>query len=450
MVLVMSMILGFVVIALSEYVVVGLRYGNVVEERADRLAAADGGLRYGVERLTLQTYAGCISGLGSSGYTIDFPGQVNGTDVDVTCQKVNNGISDIQGWAVVVTGEGVPAGTPELLSQSGGGLMKLLGGPVYVNNPGETDLKSPVTVEDGDIWYTAPTGSCGDPAPSLESDLHFSPAFRGLICTEADWDDLFTAPPQNVPSNTPATAYMDGSCKVFSPGKYTSMPSLSSQNYFLAGEYYFENFRFEPSNATVIAGWADFDQFGDQQFLSAPACANAIAVDRSSGSLPGATFYLGGTASVRIGNKGSLEILRRLQGNSVVSIQAVETSALAPAVIPSSLTYTSDIISTTNGNNQDMVFHGLIWAPESTLRFGTVTNSANGQLLGGAVLAQIHLKASASASGFIIRVEPSPTAFSLMLESTATLNGNSTTMRAIVQVNDVGITATNSWRVKED
>lgn len=447
--------LGLVVVAISSYVFTGLRFGTIVEERADRLAAADGGLRYGIERLTLQSYAGCISGLGDSGYTIDFPGQVNGTDVEVTCQKVNNAMSTIQGWAIVVTGEGVPVGSPELLSQAGGGLMKLLGGPVYVSNPSETLLKAPVTVEDGDIWYTAPTGSsCADPAPTIDTaNLKFTPKFRGLICAEQPWDELFTEPVQSVPTYAPADPTTSGTCKVFHPGKYTSMPTLASQNYFMSGEYYFENFTFKPEatdaqpKVTVIAGWANADQYGDQQFLPAPDCEYAAAADQASGSASGATIYLGGTARIDIGNKGALEIMRRLQGNSLVSVHALETNGAG--YLRSSLTYADDIMTTANGTNHDMAIHGLIWAPRSSLTFGTVTNSANGQLLGGAVFAQINLKASASASGFIIRVEPSPIAFSLMLESTATLNGRSTTMRAIVQVNDVGVTATNSWRVTD-
>ena len=93
--------------------------------------------------------------------------------------------------------------------------------------------------------------------------------------------------------------------------------------------------------------------------------------------------------------------------------------------------------------------HGLIWAPKAQLEFGNVTNSANGQLLGGAVVSRIVLQASASVSAFIIRVETSPIAFELRLDSTATLNGLSTTMTAVVQVDDQGTTAVRSLRVRE-
>ena len=59
------------------------------------------------------------------------------------------------------------------------------------------------------------------------------------------------------------------------------------------------------------------------------------------------------------------------------------------------------------------------------------------------------LQSSASASAFIIRVEGSPIAFELRIDSTATLNNQSTTMTAVVQVDDQGTTAVRSLRVRE-
>jgi Tfp pilus assembly protein PilX len=58
MVLVMSVVVSLVIVALAGYVSTNLRYGDVVEERADRLAAADGGLRFAVERLQTATKNG--------------------------------------------------------------------------------------------------------------------------------------------------------------------------------------------------------------------------------------------------------------------------------------------------------------------------------------------------------------------------------------------------------
>ncbi|MDW3215411.1 MAG: hypothetical protein R8G01_15525 [Ilumatobacteraceae bacterium] len=454
LVLVMAVVISVVVMSLASYVTTSLRYGTVVEERADRLAAADGGLRYAIERLGNSAYAGCLSNLGTSGFSIDFPVQVNGADVEVTCTKGSNGIGDIKAWAIVVTGQGVPNGQWMWRSQSGGGKTKLLGGPVWITDPGRSDLKSPVEVEDGDIWYYRP--DCENPSPplSLESNLTFTPAYRGTICVESTWDQVYTEPAVGAfpgagdIANTNPAPTMNGTCTVFSPGRYTVMPALGPNTYFKSGNYYFHNVTLDVTNSVVTAGWPDFDRYGDQQFIANEPCDGAVSDDSSTvGSTPGATFYLGGSSKIEIGNKGSLEILRRLQGDSLVSVHAITSSTADRAA--STLGYNDNVIYTKSGNNSDLAMHGLIWAPKAQLEFGNVTNSANGQLLGGAVVSRIVLQASASASSFIIRVETSPIAFELRLDSTATLNNQSTTMTAVVQVDDQGTTAVRSLRVRE-
>jgi Tfp pilus assembly protein PilX len=449
LVLVMSVVIAVIVAALATYVATSLRYGNVVEERADRLAAADGGLRYAIERLQNSAYAGCLSNLGNAangGFTIDFPVTVNEATVDITCTKGSNGIGDIKAWAIIVTGEGVPNGQPMWSSQGGGGQTKLLGGPVWITDPGRSDLKSPVELEDGDIWYYR--ADCTSPSLTLESTLTFTPEYRGTICVDEPWTAVYTAPAiGTVPMTPNPPPFVDGSgCTVFSPGRYTSAPALGTNTYFNSGNYYFENVTLDITNATVTAGWAD-QQWGDQQFVINAKCDSARGTDEGSGSTSGATFYLGGTSKFEIGNKGSIEILRRLQGDSLVSIQVIETAN--DGMIPSTLTQNNNVVWTKSGNNSDLALHGLLWAPEAKLEFGNVTNSANGQLLGGAAVARIHLQASASASAFVIRVETSPVAFELRLDSTATLNGQSTTMTAVVQVDDQGTTAVNSLRVRQ-
>lgn len=454
LVLVMAVVISVVIMSLASYVTTSLRYGTIVEERADRLAAADGGLRYAIERLGNSAYAGCLSNLGTSGFSIDFPVQVNGADVEVTCTKGSNGIGDIKAWAVVVTGQGVPPGQWMWKSQGGAGKTKLLGGPVWITDPGRSDLQSPVEVEDGDIWYYRPDCENPSPALSLEANLTFTPSYRGPICVESTWDQVYTEPTvgafpgvSDVANTNPAPT-MSGSCTVFRPGRYTTMPALGTNTYFQSGNYYFHNVTLDISNSTVTAGWPDFDTYGDQQFVGNQPCDAAVSADSTSpGSTPGATFYLGGSSKIEIGNKGSLEILRRLQGDSLVSVQAISTSNADRAA--STLGYNDNVIWTKSGANSDLAMHGLIWAPKAQLEFGNVTNAANGQLLGGAVVSRIVLQASASVSAFIIRVETTPIAFELRLDSTATLNNQSTTMTAVVQVDDQGTTAVRSLRVRE-
>ena len=70
-------------------------------------------------------------------------------------------------------------------------------------------------------------------------------------------------------------------------------------------------------------------------------------------------------------------------------------------------------------------------------------------LLGGIVIARLDTQASASASAFLIGIESNPIDVRMLLISTATLKGKSTTIRAVVQFRpDTGDLAVNSWRVK--
>ena len=101
-VLVISMVSAMVVIALASYVTTDLRYGKVVEDRADRLAAADGGLRYGVEQLrNFHGQLGALCGTAAAtggGYTQQFPPVINGSTTTVTCRRVGSLLSDVDGW----------------------------------------------------------------------------------------------------------------------------------------------------------------------------------------------------------------------------------------------------------------------------------------------------------------------------------------------------------------
>ena len=193
-------------------------------------------MRYAIEKLRLnQSACTTFEGTGA-GITTAFPPVINGAETEVTCQRVGGTAGDTQGWSVIVTGG--TSGTGELMTQ--GGIAKTFGGPVFMYDPDRIDLSGgDLTVENGDMWWTDP--DCATATFPTINDLHFTPAFlRGPICTPSTWNQMFTAPPANVPTNSPAPPVMSGQCKVFSPGKYTSSPSLGANNYFRAGEYYFE------------------------------------------------------------------------------------------------------------------------------------------------------------------------------------------------------------------
>lgn len=447
-VLVCLVVLSLIVGGIATYVATGLRYGGIVEQRADRLAAADGGMRYAVERLKLGASRICAT---AGGDTID-PPDTNGAVVTVTCQQVGNGFDDVNGWALILTGEELPAGGPLITSQGGASKNKLVGGPVYMNRLAFGGSLAPIQFRYSQLLHSGADGDgdgiC-DSVSTVPSHVSFDSTSLGVACTPRPWSrdahprGLYSEPNIGVlPTNLNPPASFVGGCKVFEPGHYTTAPALGSYNYFRSGNYIFDGFTFEVRKAIVTAGHAAGDGTdGASQRIPNTTCDAARNADPGIGvTTAGVTFYMQNGARIELNTQGSLEIMRRKQGKSYVSVHYLDDS----------LTYDDDVIWQGPGNNKDMVVHGLIWAPEARVSFANVTNTANGQILGGAVLSNIALDSSASTVGFVIAVEPTDLHGKIQLDSTAELDGSTTTIRSIVDYRpSTSYTAVTSWRVVE-
>lgn len=443
-----AILLATVTTAIAGYASAGLRYARVVQDRADRLSAADGGMQYVIEKLKLRQTL-CTTAVAQNGLTTIVPPSLNGATIAVTCDRVGTLISDIQSWALVVTGQGIPVGNPIFATQGGNGLTKSFGGPVFMADPTRLNLTAPAEIKDGDLWYTGSACPTPAPPPPVIPNLTFTPSFlRGPLCTLKRWDEVFRTPalPPMPTTANPAPVTMPSGCRVFFPGKYTTAPVFGAENYFVAGDYYFEDVYLDITG-TVIAGFADGTN-GDTQFLTANSCSSAAATYPGTGS--GATFVLGGTSKIYIDNKGGLEIMRRRQGTNVVGVEGVDSSTATGGYKASTIDYASgaNIYESKSGNNQDVAIHGLWWTPRGRVVLGNVTNTANGQFLGGLVGAYVEVQASASVSALNIRVETSPAKGKWLLISTATKNGYTTTIRAVIEYQpDTAFLAINSWRV---
>lgn len=500
LVLVLTVSLSLVVLAIASYVTTNLKYAQVTADRSDRLSAADAGMRYAIDQLKLRNAACIIDTVEAQlpRAEVDF----NGANATITCQRISGSAEAIQAWAAVMTGVGVAPGQHLISTQGGNSQPKVLGGPVYMSRvtPQSFDLGPVLEIENGSLYYFD-GGACTTAVSKtqLPASLVFSPdLIYGPICTKQPWTQLFKSPlvpayvstasfPErfgHLPISEPGGSYeIQGNCRVFHPGRYTTPPDLNAQDaYFLSGDYVFDlpdgNATIDIRQGTVTAGRinpvttpanaAEIPPIGD--------CAVAQAADPGAspslgqGDPNGATWYLAGRTTIQILNQGSLEIHGRRQGNSFVSVQALcspsahpawcESGATRPDGTPlvSTLTApagtpTSNIAYTSSGNNRELVAHGIVYAPLAQMEFGNVSNNAVQKLLGGLVLSRLVLQSSASAMNFEIAVPTSPITAEILLTSTATKNG-ATSIRSVVEYRPYeGEIAdrirVNSWRVCE-
>ncbi len=100
------------------------------------------------------------------------------------------------------------------------------------------------------------------------------------------------------------------------------------------------------------------------------------------------------------------------------------------------------MLSTKEGNNSQMAIHGLIWAPNTPVELGNVTNTVVAQIIGGAVVSAMHVQASGSADGLLISVQGAPSSDKWALTSTATKDGGTTRVRVIAEVRH---SSTDAW-----
>lgn len=454
-VLVIVLILSVSLVAIAGYVSADLRYGKVTVARADRLAAADGAMNYAIDQLKLRN-ASCL--LGGGGTLPGLSSPINGATTTVTCSRTDVGLGDVQGWAAVITGVGVPTSGVLLSSQSGNSAPKILDGPVFMQRAKAVNfsLGPDVKIANGPLYYNDPNCGTLSASPATPpSNLIFVPALIfGPTCTLQDWTNV--APDPAVPDlsilavNPPPT--MNGACQVFSPGMYDTLPNLGNNVYLMSGDYYLKNLAFDIKNSVITAGHRDPAIAPTQEVPNAP-CDAVQAADPGKG----ATFYLGGSSHIQVVSNGALEVMPRLQGTNYISIQALCAVAGCdqtgnvnnPSTV--GVAATDPVVFTKPGNGKQLVTHGLLYTPTGRLEFGDVSNSADQKILGGLVVAKLVLQSSASATNFEIATIVSPVDAVMVITATATKNGT-TTIRAVVDYRpseddlDARL-AISSWRV---
>jgi hypothetical protein len=107
---------------------------------------------------------------------------LNGADVEVTCGVVGPWFDYTNGWAMILTGEEIPAdsmctgaldGDPCALLKTAAGVStdKLIGGPVYMARP-SFDLKAPIEFRRAQLLYTSSNCSVAPAIPTTSSSTN--------------------------------------------------------------------------------------------------------------------------------------------------------------------------------------------------------------------------------------------------------------------------------------
>jgi hypothetical protein len=461
LVLVVSVVLALVVVAIASYATSALKLGHTVEESGDRVAAAEGGLDWALDRYT-KGLTTCASGSGVE--TTEFQGDVNGLNAEVTCRLVGAALPAGSGFAAVMTGEYLTATDPLLQRGGANSESKDIRGPIYMERP-NISLTAPVDVVNGHLLYQQDPPACDghyiESNPTLDSDFTLRPP--GLsYCTNQTWHDLFepNAPVIALPVAAAPSPIVDpNGCKIWFPGVYDgpasapdfsgATPGQQTYNYFVSGDYYFDDVgEIDLKGAYVLAGYPGIrgpnlvkvkpgDTFDNNVcrhawwydgYFNPDEPADGVFGDRQ-----GATWYLGGSSSIFINSNSALEIDGRPQGFLGTDKQArVSFQTINPGGSDGTdLTGMGEILTTKAGSGSQLAMRGLVWTPHSRFNFSNVANDVVAALQGGAVVSNLEIGAAAQTDGFAIEIASQPLETQFEVESTAT-NSGTVTVRAVL------------------
>lgn len=448
-VLVLVVVISVVVVALADYASTTLRYGQVVERSADRLATVKGATENALEDLARGTSACTQTALAgnSGGYTYTLGDTINGIAPEINCQVIGGNINVVDSFAVILTGASGQTG-PLLTITNGGNSAnaeKVFDGPVYMARP-PTDaganptlaFNATLTIQQGDLWYS--NSVCPSPAVQIPSQLTIAPAGYGPKCRTEPWNVLFQGRRPPEPNVDNSGAFPDRSenapapdalgCRVWSPGHYEDAPELPNQsyNYFRSGDYYFDDIgEWQIQNAFVLFGYPgatgpSIDGPDPQDTFANNPCRSAW----NEADKTGASLYMGGDSRIRVRSGSTFEVSGRSHGGYNVGMQALETVGDS-----SDITGNQRIVAVESGGNKQLSVQGLVWAPFAGFEFDLISNDAVAALTGGAVVAELVAGASANANNFVVSVETQPSTSRLQITATAD-NSGQTEMKTIL------------------
>lgn len=380
---------GIVILALLTQVGVGVKSTSVISDFGKKTYSADSGLDVALEAIqtdaTLCPETSTIASGITSGLVVDA-----GIDpVTVTCKTTSGSAGGFGGYSVVTTDA---TSATSLATQNSG--SKKVRGSVFV--AGRSNLMKLVEVDNGNfIQATAP-------CPTAGTGVAVAAPYR-LICEPRPTPTASVVAPAAPAAVNPApnTTTVPG-CSIFSPGRYTNKPVLStSRNYFRSGVYSFEFAGPWNIDATSVVGGTAGSETTN---LDAPCLLEG------SPNGDGVTWVFRGTATLTVSNSARVELFSRRpltpDGTPKVSIFVQGTRVGAS-------------IAQVTGTEK-LVFHGLVYSPQA----GVVTNAVGTvsfYALNGVVASTLLLQSIGD--GLLVNTSEGLTTRTFVLEATAVRGG---------------------------
>jgi Tfp pilus assembly protein PilX len=414
-VLVFIAVFGLIVAALLTEAGASVAYTKTVTDHEAKVYAADAGVSLGIQQM--QQHNTLCPTTGSS-KTIQVI-QVNGLDVEVTCETTSGSTTGGLGYAVYT----YSPDSDSLQLQSGA--AKEVSGPVHVTG-GVEGINKGIVVKKGDFTQQAQPSkpySCNAKTYTGVGGATVDTGFA-KYCLPGPPDQPTYSAPASIPPTAPLPQ-TSGACKIFYPGTYDyslsdfSNPAkafdLARTNYFATGVYYFKS-----SFTFTGTGGSDTYYFGgmpndyeevkfyternaatcarDAQATAAAAAASTPFTYTASGR--GVEFVFGNNATLTVDNKSRAELFERTADGSQENASptlAVVPSAWTSAGWQTNTIYT-EAVSFTSGADKALVVHGVTYAPEHNVVL-RVTNVVDAVAFGGIVAWKADLRSSEGGGG---------------------------------------------------
>jgi len=437
---------------------------EVVRAQSSELYGADGGTDVGIQLLRTNTSYCPNAAAGSQ----SLPAQtINGKSITITCTTLSGSTGGGASswpttWPLIMTGyNGLTSNTTFKTTGSTGNAatFTVSGGPVFDAGGmafagGSDNVVFANDMHEYDPYCTTEKGAATPGKPTVSGTWTCENS-----STYAVPDPV---PTLIVPTTTAHAPVTVGSCTIYFPGKYTSAnePAFtgSGHYYFASGVYYFENVQSMNMNGDIFGGQpgpTDTQKFTVVNPCATDATANAQVPGSATGY--GVEFVLGGDSYIDPTTNASSKIELFARQPAVPANEGTAgISFYAPRV--SGTNYIANTRAATislGGNPNQLMFHGLVYVPNSDLKIWSTANAGAGNspmFLGGLVTGALEVAINASSVTSTFATIPASTpasARTVLISTTATGAGDApTTTTAVVTI---GISSSTpptitSWR----